>query len=600
MQRNDLYLKDDIIYRVIYISDKLLIVNCIIRSLPYWVNIEFFNESKQISQKELEDATGIKIISDNEATKIEKAAAEYTWGSICNIVLFIHDDAERRRVFNMCCEAFKLSRSTIRKRLCDYLTYQTINVFIHRRNEDKELSVDEKNFRWALNKYYYNPIKMTLVEGYRRMLKERYCDKSGKLLDDIPTFRRYRYYYKKTNTVEKKIISREGKGEFLRNHRTLLGNGIRDFCPAIGYAMLDSTILDIYLINDNNEIIGRPVMTACIDGYSSLCMGYSLGLEGGIKSLKSLIYNVITDKREHCLKYGIDINVEDWNSAELPFKMITDRGKEYLSDTFSQLSELGVEFVNLEPFRPELKGMVEQFFNIIQNYYKSELYNKGVVMVDYNKRGSPDYISKASLTLDEFERIIILCIIKYNSKRVIDLPYELDGIIKPFASELWNYSKEINSNNLLKLCKEYARLIMLPRVEATFRRDGLKINRLRYRNYNYMDRYLNKKDKVIVAYDPLNVSTVWLVEEGNYISFDIIDKYFMNKSVDEVNEILKKKKDSKKGAYKEELQARIDLSKEIESIAHATTPMRVDKKNIKKHRREEIRKLSIKHEHGKY
>ena len=52
--------------------------------------------------------------------------------------------------------------------------------------------------------------------------------------------------------------------------------------------MLDATICDIYLVNDEGNIIGRPILTACIDAYSSLCMGYSLTWEGGIYSLKNL------------------------------------------------------------------------------------------------------------------------------------------------------------------------------------------------------------------------------------------------------------------------------------------------------------------------
>ena len=50
--------------------------------------LNLFNErySHFISREFAQD----RIIKDDEATKIEKAAAEYTWGSICNIVLFIH------------------------------------------------------------------------------------------------------------------------------------------------------------------------------------------------------------------------------------------------------------------------------------------------------------------------------------------------------------------------------------------------------------------------------------------------------------------------------------------------------------------------------
>lgn len=600
MQINDLYLKDGIIYRIIYISKKLLVVNCIIRSLPYWTTLNYFIECQKITQSDLERMTSVNIISDTEATKAEKQKAEEIWRTISNIVLFIYDDVQRKNYLNHSRELYGVSRSTIRKRLCDYLTYQTINIFIPKRKKDKELTKDEKNFRWALNKYYYNPIKMSLIESYRRMLKDKYCDEFGNLVQDFPTYRQYRYFYKKTNTIEKEIISREGKGEFMRNHRALLGNGIRDFCPSIGYGMLDSTVLDVYLINEKGEVLGRPIMTACIDGYSSMCLGYSLGFEGGINSLVTLVDNILTDKQEHCLKFGIDIDINDWNCNELPRKIITDRGGEYVGDRFSQLAELGIEMINLEPFRPDLKGMVEQFFNIIQNYYKGELYYKGGVMSDSDKRGSPDYVSRASLTISEFEKIIILCILKYNSKRIIDLPYDLIEEVRPFASELWNYSKLIYHDNLIAVKKELAYLTLLPRVEGTIRRNGLKINKLRYKNYEHINKYLNEKKKVTVAYDPLNVSKVWVIDNNEFIPFEVIDSFFVNKSIEEVKELTKRKTELKREAYDIEIQTDIDLIKDIEKIAHNVTPMRVDKKNIRKHRRNEIRKLGIKNEHGKY
>ena len=38
---------------------------------------------------------------------------------------------------------------------------------------------------------------------------------------------------------------------------------------------------DLYLINEAGQLVGRPIITACIDAYSGLCCGYSLGWEGG-------------------------------------------------------------------------------------------------------------------------------------------------------------------------------------------------------------------------------------------------------------------------------------------------------------------------------
>ena len=90
--------------------------------------------------------------------------------------------------------------------------------------------------------------------------------------------------------------------------------------------MADSTVIDLYVVSDDRgRVVGRPVLTALLDGYSYLCLGYSLGWEGGEYSLQSLIVNTVTDKKGHCHKFGIEITGDEWPSA-LPGCIVTDRG----------------------------------------------------------------------------------------------------------------------------------------------------------------------------------------------------------------------------------------------------------------------------------
>ena len=95
---------------------------------------------------------------------------------------------------------------------------------------------------------------------------------------------------------------------YQRNNRPLLGYSVRDFAPNVGVGMLDSTICDIYLVNESKEVVGRPILAACIDGYSGMSLGYYLGWEGGVYSIRELLLNVISDKVEHCQKKGLSID----------------------------------------------------------------------------------------------------------------------------------------------------------------------------------------------------------------------------------------------------------------------------------------------------
>ena len=76
--------------------------------------------------------------------------------------------------------------------------------------------------------------------------------------------------------MQKYYISRDGIKSYQRNNRPLTGDKIQEYAPAVGVGMFDSTICDIYLVNEAGELVGRPILTACIDAYSSLCCGYTL------------------------------------------------------------------------------------------------------------------------------------------------------------------------------------------------------------------------------------------------------------------------------------------------------------------------------------
>ena len=199
------------------------------------------------------------------------------------------------------------------------------------------------------------------------MLKEKYCDSSHNLLPEYPSFYQFRYYYRKHKNMQKFYISRDGLSDYQRNSRPLTGNGIQEFASSVGVGMLDSTICDIYLVNESGGLVGRPLLTACIDAYSSLCLGYTLSWEGGVYSLTSLMTNIIVNKQEWCKKFGISISKDDWNCNSIPATLVTDMGSEYKSETFEQIAELGVSVINLPPYRPELKGAVEKFFDLIQD-----------------------------------------------------------------------------------------------------------------------------------------------------------------------------------------------------------------------------------------
>lgn len=573
MQKNELYHNNNSIIRVLEIKNNaVLVIDCISKTMPQWIGVSFFEDWTKCSDETLHEITGIELQDIKTVSPEDFKVAHQRYTMIAPIIMVLTDQDKKNEMIELISTNEKISKQTLRKYLCLYLIYQDISVLIPKtKNTDKQLSQDEKNIRWALNKFYFSFYKHSLKTAYTMMLKAKYCDINGDLISTYPTFHQFRYFYRKYKTKQTCYISRNGLTNYQRNNRPLLGDGIQEFAKAPGVGMLDSTICDIYLINDAKEIIGRPILTVCIDAYSSLCCGYTLTLEGGIYSIRQLMSNVVSDKQEWCKEHNISIKKEEWNSSKCPGILVTDQGTEYTSSTFEQLAELGIKIVNLPVYRPELKGSVEKFFSIIQDLFRPYLKGKGVINPDFQERGAHDYRKDACLTLEQFEKILIRCILFYNTQRVLNnFPYTddmLENRIQPYANNIFQYGLSLDGVNLIDINKEQIELTLMPRTTGKFTRTGLIVNNVRYKNKNFSEQYLSNKE-VSVAYNPDDSGYVWLIDNGEYIKFELIESRFQNKNFKEIEEMKSIKKDIIRSVASEDLQARIGLGTYIETIAN--------------------------------
>lgn len=591
MKKHDLLKDGNNIIRVLEVKlDKILMIDCIKRTMPVWVASSTLDSFAQCTGEVLNDATNFTVTDIENLNADQKRTMYDRYTLIAQVLPFVADEKMRAKVISSTAVENNISKQTVRNYLCLYLAYMNIIVLAPRKQrDDTELTQDEKNIRWALNKFFYTTKKQSLMTAYTMMLKEKYCDSMDVLADKYPSFYQFRYFYRKTKKMQNFYISRNGLKNYQRNNRPLIGDGIQSFAPAIGVGMLDSTICDIYLVNDTGNLVGRPILTACIDAYSGVCCGCVLSWSGGVYSLRGLMLNVIVDKAAWCKQFGISINAEDWSCDKLPATMVTDMGSEYKSENFEQIAELGVKVINLPSYRPELKGMVEKFFDVVQANYKKHLKGKGVIEPDYQERGAHDYRKDACLTMVDFEKIILHCIIYYNSQRIIEnFPYTESMIaanVKPYASCIWNWGKSQFGANLIEVGAEDLVLTLLPRTMGKFSRFGLKVNKMRYHCDGYTEQYL-KGDEVAVAYNPEDVTSVWLLRKGTYTKFTIIESRFEGKDLTAVQSLQTAQKAITKGANQDNLQAQIHLARHIETIAeNISSSADVSIKNIRDNRK---------------
>ena len=140
---------------------------------------------------------------------------------------------------------------------------------------------------------------------------------------------------------------------------------------------------------------------------------------------------------------------------------------------------------------------------------------------------------------------------------------------------------------MIPATKEQLVMTLLPRTIGKFSRYGLIVNKMRYKHENYTEKYLSG-GTVTVAYNPDDVSCIWLIENGAYIRFELIENRFKSMNLLEVQSLQKSHKKVVKAATEPNLQAQIELASHIEAIvSSAASHGDVDVKGIRKSRQRE-------------
>lgn len=70
-----------------------------------------------------------------------------------------------------------------------------------------------------------------------------------------------------------------------------------------------------------------------------------------------------------------------------------------------------------------------------------------------------------------------------------------------------------------------------------------------------------------MAYNPEDISCVWLVSKGSYEEFHLIESRFQGKTLFESRELKKECREMIKSADRENMQARIELARHIQGIS---------------------------------
>lgn len=363
----------------------------------------------------------------------------------------------------------KQQNTTPRRVLRLYYRYLATGQVAFSKNRESTVN---GTYEWAIKTLYFSAKRFSLRATYDMMLVQKYTDASGKLMESIPSWSSFRNYFYSRNYHKqpRKTISRTGLTNYQRNERPVFGSS-SDWRSNPGSYQMDATQADIYLVSrhDRSKVIGRPYIYLAVDTATQLIAGIYVGLECDESAVMLCLANAAQDKVEYCREHGIETSTNQWPAKGLPHEIITDKGTEFFGPRMQELCQkYGVEIQSLPPFRPDGKGLVEKSFDLIQQRYKPLLRGKGVIEPDAQERWSTDYRSQSVLTLDEFTKIVIHCVLYINSGRIL-------------SDAKTPAQKWLDSGvSLLDVPPEELFLTALPRETAKLTRKGLRLNGLLY------------------------------------------------------------------------------------------------------------------------
>lgn len=453
----------------------------------------------------------------------------------------------------------------------------------------------KKKFLRGIKTFYENQNGRSLKDTYQltleRFFHKGYETRDGVLVPvlppatELPSFAQFRYWYEKERDISQEKIAREGKRRFNLRHRAVLGDSTQmAFGPGSIY-QIDATIGDIYLVSflDRNRIIGRPVIYIIIDTFSRMITGLSVSLEGpSWLGAMLALENATTDKVAFCKEYGVEINPEDWPCHHLPEAMLADRGELEGYNADNLVNALNIRVSNTPPYRADWKGIVERNFRLIND---TTIHWIPGAVKRTRERGDKDYRLDAVLDLQQFRKLMVLCVLEHNKDHQMNW-YRMDEFmiqddVEPYPVDLWNWGIQNRSGHLRQMTPDIVRLNLLPTAEASVTARGIYYKGLYYtcelalREQWFVKARMQGRWKVSIAYDPRSLDIIYLrLNESRHLEVCQLteaDQRFKGRDWHEVIDYFEGQKQAQERANTRQQQSKATFHAQVEHLVLEAT-----------------------------
>ncbi|MEJ1933979.1 transposase family protein, partial [Nostoc sp. NIES-2111] len=264
----------------------------------------------------------------------------------------------------------------------------------------------------------------------------------------------------------------------------------------------DHTLVDLLLVDQHGELLGRPWLTTVVDTYSRCIMGINLGFDAPSSQVVALALRHAILPKQYGSEYGLH---EEWGTYGKPEHFYTDGGKDFRSN---HLQQIGVQlgFVCHLRDRPSEGGIVERPFGT----FNTDLFSTLPGYTGSNVQERPQQAEKeACITLRELERLLVRYIVdKYNQS--------LDARLGDQTRyQGWEAGLIVEPN---LISEEELRICLMKQTRRSIYRGGY----VQFENLSYRGEHLAgyAGENVVLRYEPKDITTLLVYrQKGNKEEF---------------------------------------------------------------------------------
>jgi putative transposase len=293
-----------------------------------------------------------------------------------------------------------------------------------------------------------------------------------------------------------------------------VGDGVKVTYP-MERVEIDHTPVDVLIVDEMGEVIGRPYFVMAIDKLTRYPLGFGIGMSNGVgwTEVMECIRHILTHKS--FVKEAYPFILNDWNAFGLPKTIVIDNGLEFKNTAMIDACyQIGFELQFCPPKVPQWKGSIERFFGSANTGLFHTL--PGTTRSNPQKLGDENPVELAKLNFSTFLALIYKWIIDVYSQ---DLNKGAGGI----PHKLWQIATEEFPVCLPNSTSEIA--VLMGKVEfRQISRRGIEFMNLHYNSdelYKFFLKF-NKENNgsnqsFKIKYNPLNIEEI-------YVYDNIIDK----------------------------------------------------------------------------